>query len=172
MQGAAQGRKSRPSCLLRLTRKVGPSRREETHYRDGDKALLSYNVAVGPEVSNPVDASSQPTGNTCLVLNDVYETPAGLEDHWQQAAESFEDFKAFFDLVSRSGGGRGLRSRSTKLPVGLVGVAATSHGLNRLLYVAEAAERSRGRPAAPTLGFKAPRAPRWRALEAAVRDGS
>lgn len=68
---------------------------EETHYRDGDKALLTYDVAIGPEVSNPVDPSSEPTGNTCLVLHEVYETPAGLEDHWQQAAEGFADFSAF-----------------------------------------------------------------------------
>lgn len=45
----------------------------ETHARDGDKSLLSYNIAKGPETSNPLDPSSEPTGNTCYALNEVYE---------------------------------------------------------------------------------------------------
>ena len=28
---------------------------EATHYRDGEKALLSYNVSKAPELSNPMD---------------------------------------------------------------------------------------------------------------------
>jgi hypothetical protein len=74
---------------------------EETHYRDGDKALLTYNVVKGPELSNPVDPSSEPTRNTCLVLTEVYETPAGLEDHWKKAAEGFEDFDAFLEWTGK-----------------------------------------------------------------------
>lgn len=62
----------------------------QSHQRDGDKALLSYNIAKGPELSNPLDPSSEPTGNTSFVLNEVYETPAGVEDHWKQAAEGWE----------------------------------------------------------------------------------
>ena len=37
---------------------------EATHHRDGDKALLSYNLSRTPELSNPMDPSSAPTGNT------------------------------------------------------------------------------------------------------------
>jgi hypothetical protein len=35
---------------------------EATHYRDGEKALLSYNASKGPELSNPTDPNSAPTG--------------------------------------------------------------------------------------------------------------
>ena len=34
----------------------------------GEKALLSYNVSKGPELSNPMDPNSAPTDNTCFVL--------------------------------------------------------------------------------------------------------
>ena len=69
----------------------------ETHARDGDKSLLSYNIPKGPETSNPLDPSSEPTGNTCYALNDVYESQAGVDDHWQQAqnGEHFGDLLAW-----------------------------------------------------------------------------
>ena len=57
----------------------------DTHHRSGDKALLTYNVSKAPELSNPMDLSSAPTGNTCYVLSEVYETEAGVADHYQQA---------------------------------------------------------------------------------------
>lgn len=71
-----------------------------THYRDGKLALLRYNVVKGPELSNKLDPSSRPTGNTCFVLDEVYETPAGLEDHWQQGAASWEDYRPFLAWAS------------------------------------------------------------------------
>ena len=30
-----------------------------------------------------------------FVLTEAYESPAGIDDHWKQAAESWEDFGAF-----------------------------------------------------------------------------
>src|SRR5438067_2003444 len=36
---------------------------EATHYRTGEKALLSYNVSKAPELSDPLDLNSAPTGN-------------------------------------------------------------------------------------------------------------
>jgi hypothetical protein len=45
---------------------------ESTHYRTGEKALLSYNVSKGPELSDP-DPNSAPTGNTCFILSEIYE---------------------------------------------------------------------------------------------------
>src|SRR5947209_18994098 len=33
------------------------------HPREGDVALLDYSISKGPELSNPMDASSEPTGN-------------------------------------------------------------------------------------------------------------
>jgi hypothetical protein len=67
---------------------------EKTHHRSGDKALLSYNVSKAPELSNPMDPSSAPTGNTCFILSEVYETEAGVADHFKQAGESWKDFPA------------------------------------------------------------------------------
>ena len=67
---------------------------EATHHRDGDKALLSYTVSKAPELANPMDATSERTGNTCFVLTEVYETEAGVADHFQQAESSWADFSA------------------------------------------------------------------------------
>jgi len=72
----------------------------KTHYREGNLALLHYNVVKGPELSNPLDPSSQPTDNTCFVVTEVYETPAGLEDHWKQGSEGWADFSAFVNWAS------------------------------------------------------------------------
>ena len=67
---------------------------EATHHRSGDKALLTYNVSKAPELSNPMDLSSAPTGNTCYVLSEVYETEGGVADHYQQANDTWSDFPA------------------------------------------------------------------------------
>jgi hypothetical protein len=67
---------------------------EMTHHRSGDKALLSYSVSKAPELSNPMDPNSPPTGNTCFILTEVYETGAGVADHFQQATASWKDFPA------------------------------------------------------------------------------
>ena len=65
-----------------------------THHRTGPTALLSYSVAKAPELSNPMDIDSAPTENTCFILTEVYETEAGVVDHFRQSAESWEDFPA------------------------------------------------------------------------------
>ena len=74
---------------------------ERTHFREGDKALLSYNVSKTPEPSNPVDPGSEPTGNTVFILNEIYETPAGVADHFEQAESSWQDFPAFVDWMGK-----------------------------------------------------------------------
>ena len=66
-----------------------------THHRDGDKALLTYNVSKGNDLFNSLDPNSSPTGKTVYVLDEIYESPAGIADHWQQAMSSWEDFNAF-----------------------------------------------------------------------------
>ena len=73
----------------------------KTHYREGELALLLYNFVKGAELSNPLDPTSAPTGNTNFVLTEVYESPAGIEDHWKQAAESWEDFGAFMEWAGK-----------------------------------------------------------------------
>ena len=74
---------------------------EATHHRDGDKALLSYNVSKAPEPSNPMDPDSAPTGNVCFILSEVYETEAGVTDHMQQAEASWDDFSAFVEWIEK-----------------------------------------------------------------------
>ena len=68
---------------------------ESTHHRDGEKALLQYTVSKAPELSNPLDPNSAPTGNTCFILGEIYETEAGVADHFEQAMSSWQDFPAF-----------------------------------------------------------------------------
>lgn len=61
------------------------------HPREGDTALLEYAVSKGPELSNPLDPNSEPTGRTIFVLDEYYESPAGIARHWQDAAENWSD---------------------------------------------------------------------------------
>src|SRR5436853_7622665 len=53
------------------------------HPREGDVALLDYSISKGPELSNPMDPSSEPTGNTIFVVDERYASPAGIANHWQ-----------------------------------------------------------------------------------------
>ena len=71
------------------------------HPREGDTALLSYKISKGAERSNPVDPNSELTGNTVFVLSEVYETPAGVAEHWRQAIETWQDLPAFMDWSGR-----------------------------------------------------------------------
>lgn len=74
----------------------------ETHHREGSKALLSYSFSKGPELANPLDPGSEPTGNTRYVLDEVYESPDGIADHWQQAQASWDDFGAMVEVIASS----------------------------------------------------------------------
>ena len=72
-----------------------------SHHRDGDLALLSYNVVKGPELSNVLDPTSAPTGKISFSLTEVYETQAGLDDHWKTGVEGWTDFTAFVAWASK-----------------------------------------------------------------------
>ncbi|MGA7952888.1 MAG: hypothetical protein WCA07_05135 [Gloeobacterales cyanobacterium] len=74
---------------------------EATHHRDGDKALLSYNVSKAPELSNPVDPNSAPTGNTCFILSEIYETAAGVADHFEMSDSSWQDFPSLLKWAEK-----------------------------------------------------------------------
>lgn len=76
---------------------------ETTHHREGDKALLTYNVSKAPELSNPFDPESEPTGNTVFVLHEIYQTDAGVGDHFAQAMDSWEDFPALLAWLEKCG---------------------------------------------------------------------
>ena len=54
------------------------------HPREGDVALLDYSVSKAPELSNPMDPSSEPTGKTTFVIDEYYASPAGIARHWQE----------------------------------------------------------------------------------------
>ena len=72
-----------------------------THHRDGNKALLTYNVSKAPELSNPFDMKSAPTGNTVFVLSEIYETDAGVADHFDRAASSWPDFPGLVNWLGK-----------------------------------------------------------------------
>ncbi len=57
---------------------------QKTHHRTGEKALLQYTVSKAPEPKNPMDPSAGTTGNTCFILNEYYESEAGVADHLEQ----------------------------------------------------------------------------------------
>jgi quinol monooxygenase YgiN len=69
---------------------------EKTHYQEGDKALLQYNVAK----------SSDEGGNIIFILTEVYETVAGIDDHRKQAHEAmfFADFSKWLNQCQVIGG--------------------------------------------------------------------
>jgi len=73
----------------------------KTHSRDGSNALLSYDFSKGPELANPLDPGSEATGNTRYVLNEIYESPAGIQNHWQQAQQTWGDFAAMTEVLTR-----------------------------------------------------------------------
>jgi hypothetical protein len=64
------------------------------HPREGDVALLDYSISKGPELSNPMDPTSEPTGNTVFVLDEYYESPAGIARHWQDGIDNWGDMSA------------------------------------------------------------------------------
>ena len=64
------------------------------HPREGDEALRSYTISKGPELSNPLDPTSDPTGNTIFVLDEYYESLAGVARHWQDAMQNWQDLGA------------------------------------------------------------------------------
>ncbi len=72
----------------------------KSHHRDGELALLRYNLTKGPEASDSMDPGSERTENTCFVLMEVYESEAGLADHWKQAPEDWSDFGDFVAWAS------------------------------------------------------------------------
>jgi hypothetical protein len=73
------------------------------HPREGDAALLSYTVSKGPELSNPLDPNSDPTGKTIYVLDEYYASPAGVGKHWRDAMENWaEDLGAVVQLSAKA----------------------------------------------------------------------
>ena len=74
---------------------------QETHHRDGELALLLYNISKGVEYEDQMDPTSGATGSTYFVLTEVYESEAGVQDHWQMGQETWEDFGAFMQWAEQ-----------------------------------------------------------------------
>ncbi len=71
------------------------------HPRGGDTALLSYSISKGPELANPLDPNSAPTGNTIFVLDEFYESPAGVPRHWEDAIANWKDLGAIVEWSAK-----------------------------------------------------------------------
>lgn len=71
------------------------------HPREGDAALLQYSISKGPELSNPLDPNSEPTGNTIFVLDEFYESSAGIANHWQDAMANWSDLPAIMAWAAK-----------------------------------------------------------------------
>jgi hypothetical protein len=97
--GAATSRRRSASRRARTANAPPPARRAKKtgHPREGTTALRSYKISKGPELSNPLNPNSDPTGNTIFVLAQVYESPAGVDEHWRQAIEPWQDLSAFME---------------------------------------------------------------------------
>ena len=72
------------------------------HPREGAEALLSYSISKGPELANPLDPTSDPTGNLIYILDEIYQSEAGIPRHWKDATDNWQDLGA---LVAWSGKG-------------------------------------------------------------------
>ena len=60
----------------------------ETHTKEGDKALLMLNWSIGPEFKD-----GNKTGNMSLILTEVYESQAGIDNHFDQAQKNAATFR-------------------------------------------------------------------------------
>lgn len=67
---------------------------EETHYREGDKALLQYTVGKGTDDD----------GHIHYVVTEVYESDIGLKDHGEQAGQNWKDYPDWQKWTSKCEG--------------------------------------------------------------------
>ena len=65
---------------------------EATHHREGELAMLSYNIASNAEFMDPLAAEPVPTGRRIFLMVEVYETEQGVADHWRMGQEVWQDF--------------------------------------------------------------------------------
>jgi hypothetical protein len=48
------------------------------------------------------DPDSAPTGDTVFVLDEFYASPAGVDEHWRLARETWHDLPAFMDWTGKA----------------------------------------------------------------------
>lgn len=73
----------------------------ETHHRDGELALLSYNVAKSSEFVDPLAPDPTPSGNTIYLMVEIYETAEGVADHWRMGQEVWADFATMMEWLAK-----------------------------------------------------------------------
>ena len=52
-------------------------------------------------MKNPMDPYSGTTGNTCFIINEYYESEAGVADHFEQAMSNWQDFPALVKWMEK-----------------------------------------------------------------------
>jgi hypothetical protein len=72
---------------------------EETHHREGELAMLTYNIASSPEFADPLAPEPTPTGNRIFLMVEVYETEKGVADHWRLGQQVWSDFPAMTEWM-------------------------------------------------------------------------
>ena len=70
--------------------------------REGELALEAYNVTKTNEYTNPLDPSSEPTGNTIYTIVEVFANPEALGNHMTKIMETWEDFGAFAEWAGNA----------------------------------------------------------------------
>ena len=74
---------------------------DKTHHHTGPMALLSYDVSKMAELTDPTNLQSKPTGKSIYVLNEVYESDAGVVDHFERTP-TWDCYDQFVALVKAS----------------------------------------------------------------------
>ena len=69
----------------------------ETHTKEGEKALIVLNWSIGPEFKEGTE-----TGNMALILTEIYENQEGIDDHFKQAQNNESYFRDDLDEFSKN----------------------------------------------------------------------
>jgi hypothetical protein len=70
--------------------------------KEGNLALVTYNVTKTNEYINPLDPTSEPTGNIIYTIVEVFVSPDALDNHMNKIMNTWEDFEAFAEWSSKS----------------------------------------------------------------------
>lgn len=64
--------------------------------RDGDDStkprLTSFNIRKGPEMENPLDPDTKPTGNLLYIMSETYADAAGISKHLELVGKDIPDW--------------------------------------------------------------------------------
>jgi hypothetical protein len=52
------------------------------------------------ELANPLDPGSEATGNTRYVLNEIHESPSGIENDWRESQTSWGAFEGMVYAIA------------------------------------------------------------------------